>query len=325
MPTGPTTETPATTGRLLIVDGHAYAYRAFFAIRSLTSPSGQATNAIYGFIRMMMKLRERVVPTHVIVIWDAGLDADRMALLPDYKAQRAEMPDNLRLQLDPIIDYLRAAGVHSYTKECCEADDCIASIARQAEARDFDVVIASSDKDFMQLVSPRIKLLNPHDKSDTLGGEEEVARKTGVKPTQIVDWLSLIGDSVDNIPGVPGVGPKTATDLLSQFGSIDEVYRRLAEVGSDRLRGNLQAAQEAMRRNQRLIRLKEEIKCEVSLEDLAVKSGDYEALLRLYAGWGFRKLSFELEEARAKEQNFFSETEGMGRHEGDLLACDHGQ
>src|SRR5271166_754558 len=109
MQNGPTYETSAIPGRLLIVDGHAYAYRAFFAIRTLSSPTGQATNAIYGFIRMLMKLRERVAPTHVIVVWDAGLDSERMTLLPDYKAQRAEMPADLGLQLDPIIEYLRAA------------------------------------------------------------------------------------------------------------------------------------------------------------------------------------------------------------------------
>ncbi len=236
MHSGPTSSEPSPSGRLLIVDGHAYAYRAFYAIRSLSSPSGAATNAIFGFIRMLGKIRAKVQPTHLAVIWDGGLAAERMTLLSDYKAHRPEMPPALEGQLDEIVDYLRAAGVFSYKKESAEADDCIASIATQAEAAGMEVVIASSDKDFMQLVTSRVHLLNPHEKTDALWGAEEVKRKTGVEPTQIVDWLSLTGDAVDNIPGVPGVGAKTAANLLTQFRSIEELYRRLEEVRSEALR-----------------------------------------------------------------------------------------
>jgi DNA polymerase I len=302
----------AAPRRLLIIDGHAYAYRAFFAIRSLSSPTGQPTNAIYGFIRMLAKMRDRVRPSHVVVVWDGGLARERMTLLPQYKAQRPEMPADLQQQLDPIVAYLRAANVFSYLKESCEADDCIASLARQATAGGLDVVIASSDKDFMQLVSPKVKLLNPHDKSDTLCGAEDVKRKTGVESTQIVDWLSLIGDSVDNIPGVPGVGPKTATDILRQFGSIDELFRRLPEVGSDRLRASLQASADLVRRNQQLVRLKDETPCEVGLEVLIVKPGDDATLCQLFSGWGFKTLLHELEQARLKAVDFFNGTDGEG-------------
>jgi DNA polymerase-1 len=325
MQNGPTFEASAVPGRLLIMDGHACAYRAFFAIRTLSSPTGQATNAIYGFIRMLARVRDRVRPSHAVVIWDGGLAQERMTLLPEYKAQRPEMPLDLRPQLDAIVAYLRAANVFSYRKESCEADDCIASIARQATEGGLDSVIASSDKDFMQLVSPKVKLLNPHDKSDTLCGEEDVKRKTGVEPTQIVDWLSLIGDSVDNIPGVPGVGPKTATDLLRQFGSIDELFRRLPEVGSDRLRNNLRASAELVRRNQQLVRLKDETPCEVNLEDLTVKPGDDDALRELFSGWGFRTLLSELEQARGRAADFFNGTDGEGRQAANLFAGGQGR
>ncbi len=310
MHNGPTFEADAAPGRLLIMDGHAYAYRAFFAIRSLSSPSGRPTNAIYGFIRMLVKMLDRVRPSHAVVVWDGGLAQERMTLLPQYKAQRPEMPPDLQQQLDQIVEYLRAANIVSYLKESCEADDCIASIARQATAAGLDVVIASSDKDFMQLVSPKVKLLNPHDKTETLFGMEDVKRKTGVESTQIVDWLSLIGDSVDNIPGVAGVGPKTATDLLRQFGSIDELLRRLPEIGSDRLRANLQASAELVRRNQQLVRLKDETPCELSLEVLIVKRGDDATLRQLFSGWGFKTLLHELEQASLKASDFFNATEG---------------
>ena len=305
MPNSLPSESPVA--RLLIVDGHSYAYRAFFAIRSLSSPTGQATNAIYGFIRMLGKVLARVQPTHVFVAWDGGLAEERMTLLPQYKAQRVEMPQDLAQQLGQIVTYLEAIRVYSFLKDACEADDCIAALTRQATEAGMEVVIASSDKDFMQLVSPLVKLLNPHEKSDTLFGVEEVKRKTGVEATQIVDWLSLIGDSVDNIPGVPGIGPKTATDLLLQFGTLDNLYSRLFEVGSVRLRTSLEAAKEVVRRNQQLVRLKEEVACDVSLQELVLKQSDDELLRRLFSGWGFKTMLQELEQTRLKPVELFHE------------------
>src|SRR5205823_58036 len=147
----------------------------------------------------------------------------------------------------------------SYCRDGVEADDYIACVARHAAAAGMTVVIASSDKDFMQLVSGRVGLFNPHDKTETIWTDEQVRAKTGVEPSQIVDWLSLIGDSVDNISGVPGVGPKTAADLLQQFVSVAAIYQRLADVRSERLRASLQAAAEVVRRNQGLIRLRDDL------------------------------------------------------------------
>jgi DNA polymerase-1 len=285
-----TTSNPPPAGSLLIVDGHCYAYRAFFGIASLSSPSGQPTNAIYGFIRMLGKVRERVRPALAVVVWDGGLAPERMSLLPEYKAQRADMPAGLAPQLDGMVDYLRAAGVFSLMKEGCEADDCIAALAARAAASGLPVVIASSDKDFMQLVSSNIRLLVPHDKSESLWDAAQVRRKTGVEPAQIVDWLSLVGDASDNIPGVPGIGLKIAADLLGQFGSIDVLYARLAEVRSARVRASLQAAEEAVRRNQHLIRLNVTMNCDLSWQDLAARHGDAAQLRRLYSGWGFKNL-----------------------------------
>jgi DNA polymerase-1 len=173
-----------------------------------------------------------------------------------------------------------------------------------------EVVIASSDKDFMQLVSSEVRLLNPQDKTDTFWGVEEVRAKTGVTPTQIVDWLSLTGDAVDNIRGVPGVGAKTATDLLRQFDSMDGLYQRLQEVRPDRLRTNLQASEEVVRRNQKLVRLNCEVPCEVSLEELACKPSDAVALRRLYLRWGFKSLLRELDQTGLPAGDFFPETAG---------------
>ena len=216
--------------RLLIVDGHAYAYRAFHAIRELSGPSGQPVNAIYGFVKMLQKMRLALAPSHLIVVWDGGLDAGRLAAHPEYKSHRPEMPEGLRPQLDELVHYLSAAGIAGYRGDGIEADDYIACLARRSAAVGCAVVIASSDKDFMQLVTPQIGLFNPNDKTGAVWSRDQVVAKTGVEPDQVVDWLALIGDAVDNIPGVPGVGPKTATELLKQFGSAAALLARLDEV-----------------------------------------------------------------------------------------------
>jgi DNA polymerase-1 len=288
--------------RLLIVDGHAYAYRAFHAIRELRSPAGRPTNAIYGFIKMLAKMRATLTPTHLIVVWDGGLSAERMAALPGYKAQRPEMPGDLAAQLDEIGEYLAAARIAAYCADGVEADDYIACLAQRAVAADLTVVIASADKDFMQLVTADIGLLNPHDKTETVWTAEQVRAKTGVEPAQIVDWLSLVGDSVDNIPGVPGVGTKTAADLLRQFGSVAEMYRRLDEVKSERIRGALQTAAADVRRNQELVRLKAELPCEFVATELAVRPPDADQLADLYRSWGFRSLLAEIESSRSRQE-----------------------
>jgi DNA polymerase-1 len=287
--------------RLLIVDGHAYAYRAFHAIRGMRSPTGEPTNAVFGFIKMLAKMRGALSPTHCIVVWDGGLSAERVASLPGYKAQRPEMPADLESQIDEVIAYLGAAGIASFCEEGVEADDYIACLATRFAGRDAEVIIASSDKDFMQLVAPGIGLLNPNDKTEAVWGAEQVKNKTGVEPTQIVDWLALVGDSVDNIPGVPGVGTKTAAELLGQFGSVAEIYRHLDEVKSERLRGALAGSAAAVRRNQELVRLKADLPCDFSLEALREKPADAEQLAPLYRRWGFRSLLAEVEASQTQQ------------------------
>jgi DNA polymerase I len=294
--------TPKKMMRVLIVDGHAYAYRAFFAIRGLRSPSGAPTNAVYGFVKMLAKMREAVRPTHLIVVWDGGLSAGRVAVLPEYKAHRPEMPDDLKPQLDEIVSYLKAAGVASFCRDGVEADDYIACLARRAADAGMTVVIASSDKDFMQLVSARVGLLNPGDKSETVWTDGQVRDKAGVEPAQIVDWLSLMGDSVDNIPGVPGIGPKTAADLLNQFGSVAELFRRLGEVKSERMRGALREAADAVRRNQELVRLRDDLPCDFLPAELAEKPADTGRLRELFARWGFKGMLAALEAESPRER-----------------------
>ncbi len=286
----------------MIIDGHAYAYRAFHAIRSLRSPEGLPTNAIYGFVKMLAKMQTTVKPSHLVVVWDGGLSAERMAALPEYKAQRPDMPEDLRPQLDGMTSYLKAAGVASFCGEGVEADDYIACLTRHAAAAGMAVVIASADKDFMQLVAPQVGLLNPNDKTEAIWSDEQVRAKAGVQPGQIVDWLSLMGDSVDNIPGVPGVGPKTAADLLNQFGSIDRLFERLDAVKSEKLRTALRASENAVRRNRKLVRLQDDLPCDFAPEKLVVKPADVARLRELYGHWGFKGMLAALVEQPAQEQ-----------------------
>jgi DNA polymerase I len=281
--------------RLFIIDGHAYAYRAFYAIRQLNSPAGQPTNAIYGFIRMLGKMVAFLKPSHGLVVWDGGLAAERVELHPAYKTQRPPMPDLLEPQLDEIVAFLRASHIPSFLQEGVEADDWIATLAKTATEQGFDVVIASSDKDFMQLVSPAIGLLNPNDKEPKIWKAEDVRAKTGVEPHQIVDWLSLIGDSVDNIPGVPGIGSVTAAKLLQQFGSLEAIYARLADVTPPRIQVNLRTAEELVKKNRRLIQLHTNVPGVACCEEWEIKSPNFEELRCCYARWGFKGLLQELD------------------------------
>jgi len=287
--------------RLLIVDGHAYAYRAFHAIRELRGPAGQPTNAIYGFVKMLDKMRAAVRASHGVVIWDGGLSESRLASLPDYKAQRPAMPEDLKAQLDEICSYLAAAGVPSCQQPGVEADDVIGVLARQAADQAWNVVIASSDKDFMQLVTGRVGLLNPNDKTGTIWTREQVVAKSGVEPEQVADWLALMGDTVDNIPGVPGVGPKTAADLLKQFGSISVMLTRLHEVKSARLKAALGASIETIQRNLELVRL-HDVSCSLSLAGLVFATPDPEKLRGLYQRWGFGGMLKTLDERNLVQQ-----------------------
>jgi DNA polymerase-1 len=287
--------------RLLIVDGHAYAYRAFYAIRNLRGPEGRPTNAIYGFVKMLEKMRAALDPAYLIVVWDGGLSAERMAAHPEYKTQRPEMPADLQPQLDEIVQYLAAAGVASFCGDGIEADDYIACLARRAAAAGWNVVIASSDKDFMQLVSAQIGLWNPNDKTAAVWSREQVVAKAGVEPGQVADWLALMGDAVDNIPGVPGVGPKTAAELLKEFGSVTVLFARLAEVKSEKLRAALQGAAETVKRNLRLVQL-HEVPCEFLPEQLAGRPANREQLRELFRRWGFKGMIENLDRMPSGQQ-----------------------
>ncbi len=242
----------------LLLDGHNLAYRAYFAIPSLSTRDGRPTNALLGFIRILDKLRARWKPDRLAAAFDAGLPEHRLQALPEYKANRPPMPETLRPQLDWIAEYLTLAGIPVHRQPGEEADDVLASWAFRASRTGGEALIVSSDKDLMQLVDDRIRLVSPAHPDDLLD-REAVFRKTGVPPDRIVDWLALTGDTADNIPGVPGVGPKTAAQLLEQFGSLDALGAHLDDIRSERIRRLVHDHWSDVLRNREVVRLKPDL------------------------------------------------------------------
>jgi DNA polymerase-1 len=274
---------------LLLLDGTGLFYRSFFAIKGLTAHDGQPTNAVYGFVRALHQMVEMWRPTHLAVVWDGGTPQERLTLLPEYKAQRPPMPDALRSQTEPLREFFALAGVPFIRMERQEADDILATLARWAVPDAESVLVASSDKDLYQLVTDRIQVIHTG-KDDTRVGRADVFERTGVYPEQIVEWLALTGDSVDNIPGIEGMGPKTAARLLGQFGSLAAMWGRLHEVGSERLRVKLEENRALVDKNLALVRLRDDLSCPRDWEALAFKPEDPDLLRPFYERMDFRSL-----------------------------------
>lgn len=275
---------------MLLVDGLAVAYRAYHAIPSLTSPSGEPTNALLGFIKMVRQLDEQWHPTHRAVVFDGGLPAARLEAWPAYKAQREPMPDNLKAQLKPMERFLELAGWASVRPADEEADDALATLAVDAHQQGGRVLIASSDKDLLQLVNAEVKVIPPIKDALPLG-PDEVRAKMGVWPHQIVDLLALMGDSADNIPGVPGVGPKTAAQLLDQHADLAAVWQRLDGVEPVRLRELLRQHRPSVERNVQLMRLRTNIPDLPAMDDLTAKRPDIPGLLNFLEERGLHSIA----------------------------------
>jgi len=287
--------------RLLLVDGHYYAYRSFFAIRDLTNSRGEPTNAVFGFVKALRKMLAEVKPDAAAVIWDAGLPERRMLLLPSYKQQRDETPENLARQFPVIEEAVKALGVHNVRLGGHEADDLIASYAAAARGGDTEVVIATNDKDIYALVGQGVQIYstNKTDLKDakdgfTLLGPVEVEEKWGVPPGRIPDVLALTGDAVDNIPGVEGVGPKTAAKLVREHGPTALLAENPVLIKNEKLRAKVAAAAERVRDNLELVRLERDLPLPVALSALTI-SADPAAVVALAKKCEFRSLLAEYE------------------------------
>lgn len=241
------------TADLLLIDGHNLAFRAFYGIRDLRRDDGFSTNALFGWVKTLWRLLDRIQPSQRAVFFDLGHSAARREILAEYKAQRKPMPDSLCQQLPLIKKISPLLGFQVIERQSVEADDLLACTARW-ESQQRSVAIASADKDFAQIIGNDICQWCPpaNGKDWQPFNATAIERKFGVKPVQIVDYLSLIGDSADNIAGIPGVGPKTASRWLREFGSIDNLLRNPLRL-TGRFSGGLAPFEPLLRRNQRLI------------------------------------------------------------------------
>lgn len=275
----------AATPPLILVDGSSYLFRAFHALPPLTNSTGEPTGAMLGVINMLRSLIETYSPTHMAVVFDAKGKTFRNDLYVDYKATRPPMPDDLRAQIEPLHRIIRTMGLPLLSVPGVEADDVIGTLSHTATARDIKVVISTSDKDLAQLVNENVTLINTM--SRTTLDIDGVVEKFGVPPDRIVDYLALMGDSSDNIPGVVKCGPKTAVKWIKQFGSFDEVVARADEV-KGKIGENLRAAIPHLPLSYELATIKLDVELQQDIADLTIADADKSELRTLLERYEFK-------------------------------------
>ena len=289
--------------RVFLVDGSAYIFRAFFAIPPLNNSSGLPTNAIFGFTNILLKFLKQYKPEYVTVALDAGRETFRNEMFAGYKGNRPEAPAELIPQFPYFRKVLDGLNVPLLELPGYEADDIIATLCEQMAEKDCDLVVVSSDKDLMQLVTDGIKLLDSA--KDRWIGAAEVHEKFGVKPEQVTEVMGLMGDAVDNIPGVKGIGEKTAIALIQQFQSLENLYSGLDEVekmklrGAARVRKILEDGKEAAFMSRALATVKRDVPIDVGLEQLKFTGFNQEKLRSLFIELEFTNLLKLLENDHA--------------------------
>ena len=300
---------------LLLIDGHYYVYRSFHAIQSLRNSRGEPTNAIFGFVKTVRKMLKDLRPDFAAVFWDEGLPEKRVALQPAYKQQRESMPETMVPQLDFIREFCRPMGIVSIAKPNAEADDLMACYVIEAETRQIESILATNDKDLFQLVNDSVKIYSTN-KTDlkspkdphALLGIPEVTEKWGVPPHGIGEVLALTGDSVDNIPGVEGIGQKTAAALIREFGTIERLLANLDQVPNAKLREKLASNRTKIEQNREMVRLELDHRIEIPVAELKI-CPDYPSYIAGLKKCEFRSLLAEVEE----------EAKGAGEMQRELL------
>ena len=292
------------TGRdrpvLALLDGHSLAYRAFFALpEDLQTSTGQVTNAVYGFTSMLIKLLAEHAPDHIAVMFDKGRPAGRLAILPDYKGHREETPDAFRSQIPLIFEVLDALAIPRIMQEGTEADDLIATYATRATAVGFDTLIVTGDRDVFQLVDGHVKALyTTRGITETkLMDAEAVRDRYGVGPERYADLAALRGDPSDNIPGVPGVGDKTAAKLIEEFGDLDGIFANLDKVKGKKLPATLAEHEAQVRKGYEVAQLECDLELPLPVEGLTMGEVDRAAVSQVFDTLEFRALTERLQEA----------------------------
>ncbi|MFP1723957.1 DNA polymerase I [Lonsdalea quercina] len=284
---------------LILVDGSSYLYRAYHAFPPLTNSAGEPTGAMYGVLNMLRSLLLQYHPSHVAVVFDAKGKTFRDELFEHYKSHRPPMPEDLRAQIEPLHKMVRAMGLPLLAVSGVEADDVIGTLAQQAELNSTPVLISTGDKDMAQLVTPNVTLINTM--NNAILGPQEVCDKYGIPPELIIDFLALMGDASDNIPGVPGIGEKTAQALLQGLGGLDTLYANLDKIADLSFRGaktmaaKLEQHKEVAYLSYQLATIKTDVELELSCEQLAVTEPQVDELSELFRHYEFRRWQVELE------------------------------
>ena len=277
--------------RLMLIDGHAMAYRAYFATPPLTSPAGEPTNAVFGFASMLLKAVGDEQPDYVIATFDSGRTF-RHEEYAEYKATRAKMPDDLAVQIERIMELARTLGIPVHTREGYEADDLMGSISALASKAGLETIIVTGDSDTLQLVSDDVHVLMPRrTMADVqLYDTGAVQQRYGLAPAQLIDLKALMGDSSDNIPGVKGVGEKTATALLKEYGSLDQIYEHLEDVSRSRFREALRSGREDALMSRHLVTVVRDLDEDLDLESARWPQFDRVRFVELLRELGFHSL-----------------------------------
>ncbi len=303
--TDPDIPPPAEPGQshLFLVDGSGYIFRAYHALPPMTRPDGTPVNAVFGFSNMLVRLIDDLEADHMAVIFDAARVSFRNEIYPDYKAQRPDAPEDLVPQFPLIREATRAFNAPCIEMDGFEADDIIATYARQAREKGWRVTVVSSDKDLMQLVRDGVDMFDPM--KNVAIGPEQVVDKFGVGPDKVVDVQALAGDSVDNVPGVPGIGIKTAAQLIGEFGDLETLLAGAETIKQPKRRQNLIEHAELARISKQLVTLKDDVDVPETLAELAVKAIDHDKLLAFLREQNFKRLiaRFESEAGQAKGDN----------------------
>ncbi|MBT3775077.1 MAG: DNA polymerase I, partial [Gemmatimonadales bacterium] len=288
---------PKTKPRIFLIDAYALIYRSYFAFinRPLSNAAGENTSAPFGFTRFLMDIREDFSPDYLAVVFDAG-DSFRDEIYPEYKATREKMPDDLRASLGRVRDIVEGFNDPIIELDGYEADDVIGTLATKAAAAGLEAVIVSGDKDFYQLVGPSVHLMNPGRGGATGVAadwvtEENADEKFGIPPHQIADYLALVGDSSDNVPGAAGIGPKTAVILLEQHPDIEALIEHAAELKPPRASKSLTENADMVRLSKQLVTIMTDLDVELDLDALKVGEPDSEALRDIFVQLEFRRLA----------------------------------
>lgn len=285
--------------RVCLIDGSGYIFRAFYALPPLTSPEGVPVNAVYGFTNMFMRLTQKMKCDYSLVLFDAKRQNFRNEIFPDYKGTRKEIPEDLIPQFDIIHQAVEALNLHYLDMEGYEADDLIATYADIALKEGYDVTVISADKDLMQLIRPGVEFYDPM--KDKYFTPEDVKEKFGVYPEQVVDVQALAGDSTDNIPGVPGIGLKTAAELVNQFGSLEEVLTRASEIKQNKRRETLLENLDKAKISLQLVTLKPDVPVTHKIEEFICQKPDLQTVLDFVGKYGFNSIRPRVEKWVAEQ------------------------